>query len=129
MKWTRCCKSVSFPDMAYRSAKRKRDSKSFRWRKRYCPVFAKRSTVHFCLISHDLLVDLRADMFIAPAAQQAFIIDASLPAKPIYKKRGYRETEYHTIRTRKGDFLCYDVMEMKQSEANPCIVEVQGSQG
>ena len=37
-------------------------------------------------------------------------MDASLPAKAIYKKRGYRETEYHTIRTENGDYLCYDVM-------------------
>ena len=35
----------------------------------------------------------------------------------------------HTIRTENGDCLCYDVMEMKQSEANPCKVGVQGSQG
>ena len=60
---------------------------------------------------------------------QTVIIDASLPAKPIYKKRGYREMEYHMIQTENGDFLCYDVMEMKQSEANPCKVGVQGSQG
>ncbi len=39
------------------------------------------------------------------------IIDASLPAKPIYLKRGYVFTEYHTIKTENGDFLCYDVME------------------
>lgn len=39
------------------------------------------------------------------------IIDASLPAKPIYLKRGYIFTEYHTIKTENGDFLCYDVME------------------
>ena len=39
------------------------------------------------------------------------IIDASLPAKPIYLKRGYVFTEYHTIETDNGDFLCYDVME------------------
>ncbi|MBR5514012.1 MAG: GNAT family N-acetyltransferase [Ruminococcus sp.] len=39
------------------------------------------------------------------------IIDASLPAKPIYLKRGYIFTEYHTIETDNGDFLCYDVME------------------
>lgn len=38
------------------------------------------------------------------------IIDASLPAKAIYKKRGYFETEYHMIATENGDFLCYDVM-------------------
>lgn len=39
------------------------------------------------------------------------IIDASLPAKTIYLKRGYVFTEYHTIKTENGDFLCYDVME------------------
>lgn len=39
------------------------------------------------------------------------IIDASLPAKPIYLKRGYTFTEYHTIKTENGDFLCYDIME------------------
>ena len=37
-------------------------------------------------------------------------IDASLPAKGIYRKRGYRETAYHMIPTENGDFLCYDVM-------------------
>ena len=41
-------------------------------------------------------------------------LDTSLPAKPIYKKRGYRETEYHMIRTENGDYLCYDVMEKKK---------------
>ena len=39
------------------------------------------------------------------------IIDASLPAKPIYMKRGFVFTEYHIIKTENGDFLCYDVME------------------
>lgn len=39
------------------------------------------------------------------------IIDASLSAKSIYLKRGYVFTEYHTIETDNGDFLCYDVME------------------
>lgn len=37
-------------------------------------------------------------------------IDASFAAKSIYLKRGYKETEYHKIRTENGDFLCYDVM-------------------
>lgn len=40
-------------------------------------------------------------------------LDASLPAKPIYRKRGYAETEFHSIRTENGDFLCYDVMQKK----------------
>ena len=43
-------------------------------------------------------------------------IDASLPAKQIYRKRGYRETEYHMIRTENGDYLCYDVMEFRKQE-------------
>lgn len=37
-------------------------------------------------------------------------LDASLPAKKIYLKRGYIETEYHIIDTPYGDHLCYDVM-------------------
>ena len=43
-------------------------------------------------------------------------IDASLPAKQIYRKRGYREIEYHMIRTENGDYLCYDVMEFRKQE-------------
>ncbi|MBD5112223.1 MAG: GNAT family N-acetyltransferase [Ruminococcaceae bacterium] len=35
---------------------------------------------------------------------------ASLSAKTIYLKRGYKEIEYNTIKTDNGDFLCYDVM-------------------
>lgn len=38
-------------------------------------------------------------------------IDASLPAKQIYLRRGYKQTEYHSILTENGDWLCYDVME------------------
>ena len=41
-------------------------------------------------------------------------IDASFPAKQIYLKRGYRETEYHVIRTENGDCLCYDVMVLRK---------------
>lgn len=37
-------------------------------------------------------------------------LDASFPAKRIYLKRGYKETEYHSIETGNGDKLCYDVM-------------------
>ena len=43
-------------------------------------------------------------------------LDASFPAKQIYRKRGYRETEYHIIRTENGDCLCYDVMELRKPE-------------
>lgn len=38
------------------------------------------------------------------------IIDASLPAKSIYLKRGYRETEYRVIKAKYDNFLCYDIM-------------------
>lgn len=38
------------------------------------------------------------------------ILDASLSAKSIYLKRGYKEIEYHTIKTEQNDFLCYDIM-------------------
>lgn len=37
-------------------------------------------------------------------------IDASLPAKSIYLKRGYRETEYRIIKAKYDNFLCYDIM-------------------
>lgn len=39
------------------------------------------------------------------------IVDASLPAKSLYLKRGYREKDYHHIKTENSDYLCYDVME------------------
>lgn len=41
-------------------------------------------------------------------------IDASFPAKRMYKKRGYIETEYNMIETDNGDYLCYDVMKLEK---------------
>lgn len=38
------------------------------------------------------------------------MLDASLPAKGIYIKRGYLEVEYHQIEAMNGDYLCYDLM-------------------
>ncbi|MBQ8297363.1 MAG: GNAT family N-acetyltransferase [Ruminococcus sp.] len=38
------------------------------------------------------------------------VLDASLPAKAIYLKRGYVLTEFHSIKTENGDYLCYDLM-------------------
>lgn len=38
------------------------------------------------------------------------ILDASLPAKAIYLKRGYHIIESHAIPAKYGDRLCYDVM-------------------
>ena len=45
------------------------------------------------------------------------ILDASLPAKAIYRKRGYVESDYVITETGYGDYLCYDIME-KQSSIN-----------
>ena len=41
-------------------------------------------------------------------------IDASLPAKGLYLKRGYKETAYNVIETDNGDYLCYDVMRLEK---------------
>jgi len=40
----------------------------------------------------------------------AVTLSASFPAKAIYLKRGYVETEYSYIRTDNGDYLCFDTM-------------------
>lgn len=40
----------------------------------------------------------------------SIVLSASLPAKAIYLKRGYSETEYNSIHTDNGDYLCYDLM-------------------
>lgn len=45
------------------------------------------------------------------------VLDASLPAKKIYLRRGYKEIDFHMILTGENDFLCYDVME-KQIAGN-----------
>lgn len=38
------------------------------------------------------------------------ILAASLSAKSIYLKRGYKEIEFHTIKAENNDYLCYDLM-------------------
>lgn len=38
------------------------------------------------------------------------VLDASLPAKSLYLKRGYVIVETHSIETDNHDYLCYDVM-------------------
>ena len=50
-----------------------------------------------------------------PESFDRIVLDASLPAKSIYLKRGYRATEYHVIETANGDYLCYDVMEKERN--------------
>ncbi len=52
-------------------------------------------------------------------------IDASFPAKRIYRERGYRETEYNIIKTDNGDCLCYDVMKLKNTDRNHVIRPLQ----
>lgn len=44
------------------------------------------------------------------ATHTCIVLDASLPAKGIYLKRGYSPVEFHAIQTENGDHLCYDVM-------------------
>ena len=48
-------------------------------------------------------------------------LDASLPAKEIYLRRGYKEIESHSILTENGDYLFYDVMEKSISISNSPI--------
>lgn len=45
-------------------------------------------------------------------------VDASLPAKGMYIKLGYKEIEYHTLLTKTGEYLCYDVMEKELNEVD-----------
>ena len=41
------------------------------------------------------------------------VLSASLPAKPIYMKKGYIFKDYNSIECSGGDYLCYDEMEKK----------------
>lgn len=54
------------------------------------------------------LLDMAEDMI--ARGHSRCIVHASFPAKHIYLKRGYRETEYHRLQTPGGDFLCWDIM-------------------
>ncbi|MBR3494032.1 MAG: GNAT family N-acetyltransferase [Clostridia bacterium] len=62
------------------------------------------------------------------ARYESVRMDASFPAKQLYRKRGYRETEYHTLQTENGDWLCYDVMELRRQRdtADRFFLEVPG---
>lgn len=44
-------------------------------------------------------------------ARGRIVVEASLPAKALYWKRGYRVTNSLTERQENGDVLCWDVME------------------
>lgn len=50
---------------------------------------------------------------IISAKYNEICLSASLPAKQIYLKRGYKESEYNIIHTDNGDYLCYDYMKKK----------------
>lgn len=39
------------------------------------------------------------------------VLDASLPAKKLYLRRGYGDVDFHILPVKGNDFLCYDVME------------------
>lgn len=54
------------------------------------------------------------------------LLDASLPAKKIYKKRGYVDIEYHQIEAENGDVLCYDVMQKKLNIADTSVFSENG---
>ena len=41
------------------------------------------------------------------------VLHASLPAKNIYLKRGFKEKDYNTLDTGHGDYLCFDRMEKR----------------
>lgn len=45
-------------------------------------------------------------------------VEASLPAKGLYLRRGYRETGFFTEEAANGDVLCWDVMEKRWSPGN-----------
>lgn len=51
-----------------------------------------------------------AEQLIAETYETA-VLDVSLAAKAIYRRRGYTEMDYAVIQTENGDYLCYDIME------------------
>ncbi len=50
---------------------------------------------------------------IISAKYNEICLSASLPAKQIYLRRGYKESEYNILLTDNGDYLCYDYMKKK----------------
>lgn len=59
------------------------------------------------------------------ATYDVVMIDASLPAKKIYKLRGYSEIEYHQIISDNRDVLCYDFMK-KELAKNSSAINYEG---
>ena len=58
-----------------------------------------------------ILLDFAETAILAQHPQ--IVLDASLPAKSIYLRRGYVPGEFHTIETSNGDKLCYDILTKK----------------
>lgn len=54
-------------------------------------------------------------------------LDASLPAKEIYMKRGYRYRSSHSLHTDNKDFLCYDILE-KTGGTSTAEINLNGKQ-
>lgn len=50
---------------------------------------------------------------------EKIVLDASLPGKAIYLKRGYYVTNFMTERQENGDVLCWDAMEKNWNEEVP----------
>ena len=44
---------------------------------------------------------------------ETVILDASLPACELYRKRGYRTMEYRKLQAENGDYICYPLMQLK----------------
>ena len=44
---------------------------------------------------------------------ESIVLDASLPAKSLYLKRGYVIKDTHSLLMENGDYLCYDNMQKK----------------
>lgn len=43
---------------------------------------------------------------------ESIVLDSSLPAQEMYKKRGYQPIEYHKVLCDNGDYLCYYTMKL-----------------
>lgn len=44
---------------------------------------------------------------------ETVILDASLPACELYRKRGYKTMEYKKLQAENGDYICYPLMQLK----------------
>lgn len=54
----------------------------------------------------------------------AVSLDSSLAAQSMYRSRGYRETEFHKLKTENGDYLCWHVMRLAREAALPAEPDI-----